>query len=81
MVPLAYLALGGLIGLDVFEIGYNAYRRLEAMKENERYWSDYYDNTGITPLYPIRAGNYNDYIGSALDVNQGVVSLYHKYRR
>lgn len=80
MVPLAYIALGGLIGLDVLDMGYNAYRRLENMKENERYWSDYYENTGITPLYPNRAGAYNDYIGTALDVNQGVVSLYNKYR-
>ncbi len=33
----------------------SVYERAER-EENERYWADYERNTGITPLYPIRAG-------------------------
>lgn len=76
---LPYL-VGGLVALDTVQFLYGAYQNYQRMQENERYWSDYYENTGIVPKYPYRAGSYNDYIGTALDVNQGVVSLYKKYR-
>lgn len=29
--------------------------------DNERYWADYYKNTGITPRYPYRTGYYQNY--------------------
>lgn len=31
-----------------------------ALKENERYWQDYYRNTGVKPLYPYRSGYYQN---------------------
>lgn len=29
-------------------------------QENERYWRDYYKNTGVRPKYPYRSGAVND---------------------
>lgn len=75
------VATAGMFGLDVVQFLYNTDQNVKRLKENERYWSDYKKNTGITPLYPYRAGSYIDYMGTALEVNQGVVSLYNKYKR
>lgn len=37
------------------------YDYVKAMQdENTRFWSDYYKNTGIKPLYPYRAGAVNN---------------------
>lgn len=32
----------------------------QSFQENERYWADYFKNTGRRPLYPYRAGAVND---------------------
>lgn len=86
MVPplLPALAYGGMTiasALGIANFGWDLYQNVERMKENERYWSDYYKNTGIVPVYPYRAGSYVDYIGTALDASEGIVNLYGKYSR
>lgn len=77
----AYALMGAGSALGIISFGWDIYQNYQRMKENERYWSDYYDNTGISPLYPYRAGSYNDYIGSALTASQGVLNLYSANKR
>lgn len=37
---------------------YNQDYAMRGFVENERYWNDYFKNTGYRPLYPIRSGAY-----------------------
>lgn len=46
-----------------------------SFRENEKFWEDYYKNTGKRPLYPYRSGAVNDVsqlysIDSALNMNK-----------
>lgn len=37
---------------------YNQAYAMRGYVENERYWDDYFKNTGYRPLYPVRSGAY-----------------------
>lgn len=78
---LGYGLMAGASALGIVSFGWDTYQKYQRMKENERYWNDYYENTGITPLYPYRAGSYNDWIGTALDVSEGILNLYEHNKR
>lgn len=51
----AYFAVSATAGL------YSSYKNIQyqnsAMKENERFWNDYYRSTGYKARYPYRAGS------------------------
>lgn len=68
----SFLTSGAILANDL----YHDYQR---KVENDRYWRDYEENTGITPLYPYRAGSVVDYVGTALTATQGVLSLYRRF--
>lgn len=63
---IAGVALAG-IGISAAANIYSAYKQKGAadytvsyqdalMRENARYWGDYYKNTGFSPVYPMRSG-------------------------
>lgn len=82
MLPaLAVAGFGAGFALEAYRFLYGVYLEDEIKKENERYWSDYEKNTGVKPLYPHRAGSYQNDIGTFLDVSEGVVNLYRKGKR
>lgn len=74
------ISAGIITALDVARFVNDFRITRERNEENERYWNDYYENTGVRPLYPHRAGSYYDEIGTFLDASQGVVALYEKGR-
>lgn len=74
------VSAGIITALDVAAFVNDWRVTLERNAENQRYWNDYKKNTGITPLYPHRAGSYYDEIGTFLDASQGAVSLYGNAR-
>lgn len=68
--PLAYLM--GFIGIaqtgiDYAQTTWDIYQSYLRMGENERFWNDYKKNTGVTPLYPYRAGAVTDNVGQNLE--------------
>lgn len=53
--------LGASVGMQAVTGIYQFYMNHQRSIENQRYWDDYYRNTGIRPVYPFRAGDYTDY--------------------
>lgn len=81
-VPFVLKALGwaGIGVSSALSIGNTLYQydqQKKRMEENEQYWEDYYENTGVTPLYPYRSNYYQDYVGNFLSASQGVVNMYN----
>lgn len=73
--------VGASMLLGSASAGVNAYYQYGAMKENERYWNDYYRNTGKKPLYPYRSGsmyNPSGMLGSASSFTRSWVPM-HEY--
>lgn len=60
VAPLAIIAgayLAGSVGASIYSAYKNIQYQNRAMKENERFWNDYYKNTGFKARYPYRAGS------------------------
>lgn len=72
VIPIAAIAAASLFAVDLGIGAYNGYRSYQAMVENERYWDDYYKNTGHRPRYPMRAGAYNDLARLVTPISSGV---------
>lgn len=75
MLPALLMGAGALVG-GIYSVG-------QAV-ENNRYWNDYYRNTGFRPRYPFRAGQYDwmQSVGASL-TDFGLVYGYNRkaYRR
>lgn len=56
--PLRNLGDGGKAIDDFWKrlTGQESYYNRKAREENEEFWKDYTDNTGVEPRYPIRTG-------------------------
>lgn len=61
MVAPLLAVLGASVGMQAVTGIYQFYMNHQRAIENERYWNDYYRNTGVRPVYPFRAGDYTDY--------------------
>lgn len=78
-------SLGSLYSAQANAMSYEYTKQRFA--ENDRFWSDYRKNTGVTPRYPYRAGAVNNYGqlyayqgGVAKNVSSGAKSISKFYR-
>lgn len=67
-----------ILGVQAVSGIYQFYQNYQRQTENKRYWNDYYDNTGIRPKYPYRAGSYSDY-GYVLSAVGTGVNIFDRY--
>lgn len=74
---MGYVGFAASTALSVGNTLYQYDQNKKRMLDNERYYQDYYENTGVTPLYPYRTGYYQDYVGNFLSASQGIVNMYN----
>lgn len=64
MVPWLPIIAGVSFGVSTVSELYSQWKNYQyqkgALQENERYWQDYYRNTGVKPRYPYRSGYYQN---------------------
>lgn len=69
-VILSGVSTGVTAGFHIIEL----YHKNRRNRENERYWNDYLENTGLSPSdirYPYRAGYMDSYLGDISTAYQG----------
>lgn len=64
MVPWLPIVAAASFGVSAISDLYSQWKNYQfqsgALQENERYWQDYYRNTGVKPRYPYRSGYYQN---------------------